>query len=430
MKNLYYDEQNLLRIEKEWTSSHRRNIEDYIENIPLGIVLPLIDVINYLGMPDLECGVLNAQGEYVKESGMRNYSLGEYILPGEIKYMDCSVIYCGWLINHYGHFLLQSTTRLYAALDEKYKDMKIVFVSKEKNIADFIWQFLELLSINKDRVIIIDECTRFRNVICPSISSRYYLDFTDNFLLPFKQASSGISPAKYKKVYLTRKYWHNSIGKCFGESEIEKLFENNGFKIIAPEKLSIKEQVAVFKGAEQIAGINGTSFHNAVFSNRNTTLIILNRNEEFDSQYIVNEAVGCKWVVIKVHENPLPVTHPHGPFIVGVTRYLEEFCHDNHFKMPNVKFFAFAYLKDFLMTYTEVYSNDNYYKELVARNKNVIDVKNLVYIFYFILNFEFRYRVYRILYIFSFGKLRKVFKRKYLQLTKPKEQSQVRLERF
>jgi hypothetical protein len=343
---------------------------------------------------------------------MRDFAFDNLLIPDNIEYDDREVMWGGMLIFHYGHFILQCTTRLYYYIKNRDKIKYVIFVSKNNSLPSYINEFFSLINLPHEKIILIDEFRQFKRIICPSISSIYYGDYTKDFLLPFQECSKKIEPSGYEKVYLTRKYWHGA-NKCFGEECIEKVFNLNGFKSVSLEKLSLMEQISIFKSAKIMAGINGTSFHNTLFSAPGQKLIMLNRNEEFDSQYIINQVVKAYWFVIKVHLNPRPVSHSNGPFIVGVTEYLKEFLKDHGLKDFGIKFNPNKYLKSFLNRYCENYSNPSHYNELVARNKDKINCEDIIGIHLKIKYSKFILLKNFLLYKITIGKTRVYFKKLY-----------------
>jgi capsular polysaccharide biosynthesis protein len=50
------------------------------------------------------------------------------------------------------------------------------------------------------------------------------------------------------------------------EVEVREFFMRKGWALIAPEKLSIPDQIALFRDAEAIAGVHGSAFTNLVWS--------------------------------------------------------------------------------------------------------------------------------------------------------------------
>ena len=291
----------------------------------------------------------------------------------------------------------------------------LVFVVIENKIPNFIKDFFDLCGIDQNKIIYINKTMQFSKVICPDLSSIYYRDFTQSFLVPFQTAAKNIQATPYKKVYFSRKHW-TGMAKCLGEDVLEKIFNDNGFHSIEMERLSLREQIAVIKGAEVLAGINGTAFHNILFADKPKKLIMLNRNEEFDSQYIINEAVNADCTVIQSWANPLPVSHPNGPFIVGVTQYVKQFFQDNKFKNYERIFQPTVYARQFWELYVKNYSVANLYHELVFRHKEKIDVSDLMDL-WLLASYDWKKKLFWYLAKhLTIGKLHKFCKNRYNEL--------------
>ena len=421
MKNLYLKNDTEITKWNEWLKSHKSSRTLSFKIIKEGIIIEPQLAQGRFGC-ELEVGIFDKHKKYIKGTGISEKPFLNLNIPDNSISVDENVIYCGFLTCHYGHFLLQSTTRLWYYLQnkQKFEKYKLVFSATSENIPKFIADFFELCEIDKNKIMLVTKPTKFKQIICPDISSIYYKDFTDEFALPFKIATKKINPSPYKKVFFSRKYW-TGIAKCLGEEELEKIFNKNGFKSVAMEKLSLQEQIAIIKGAEILAGINGTSFHNILFSDQPKTLIMLNRNEEFDSQYIINELTNSTCYVIQAHANPLPVTHPHGPFIVGFTPTCKTFFSDFNLNNFNTVFKPRKYAKKFWNLYCNNYSNTNVYEELRLRNKEKVDINDLLNLLKLTTYSPLKKLLAYLLYKSTFGKLRKKFKQKYQMYKKYNE---------
>ena len=360
----------------------------------------------------VDAGVYSENKELYLESTQNDYELN-IKLDDDIEFVNKDVIYCGVLSPHYGHFLIESTVRLYYYLQNRGNDSYIVFSKLVDYIPKFAQDFFKLLEIPEDKIIYVDKPTQFKSVTIPykSFTRRREEYYTEEFLYPFLVASKNIKPAKFEKIFFSRKNW-NGVAKCLGENDLEKVFNKNGFVSIAMEKLSLKEQIAVIKGAKEIAGINGTAFHNIIFASEHKTLIMLNRNEETDCQYMINQATKANCYLIKAYENPLPVNHAHGPFIVGATLEFKDFAKKYGLKDYEISFNPKKYLTEFLEKYFEVYARSNFYDELVANRKNLIDTSLFIKFLNYRKYSRIKHLVFYILSKITFGNLRKNFKEK------------------
>ena len=75
-------------------------------------------------------GVVDAEGNYAALSGLRNRIWGGYPVS-EKQYRDEKVVYCGYLINQWSHFLVEAVTRLWYWLKQDASVDKYVFFINE-----------------------------------------------------------------------------------------------------------------------------------------------------------------------------------------------------------------------------------------------------------------------------------------------------------
>lgn len=353
-------------------------------------------------------GVLDKELRYCTRSSIWEKPFHEYTVPPEIPFIDKEVIFCGALYRQYGHFLLEATSRLYYILEHNQEAPYLCYCAEEEGLASYAQDFFQLLGISTDHIIIVTQYTRFRKVIVPSLSFSWWKHYTPQFLMPFRKAASHIKPAPYERIYISRRNC-NAISRIYGEKEIEKAFTQNGFVSIEPQNLTLEEQIALFKGAKVIAGINGTALHNIVFADQQPDLIILNRTEDADVQYILNAAAGINnCYIIKAYDNPLPVCHSFGPHIMGITPELKRFFQDYNLQVNNSDFTPYQYLPLFISRYLEVYSSPENRQRQELQSKDCMGSNDAAWLICQCLVTPPLYLLfiyYAILYIFSKDKM-------------------------
>lgn len=262
-----------------------------------------------------------------------------------VRFIDEDVIYIDPIIQQWGHFLVDSISRLWYAL--KYTDYKIVFCGYgfEKNtLASPYIDFFGLLGIDNNRIIDVREPLRFKSIHVPEMSyiaDRYY---TKEFIKLFEVARSNINYdsclkklGKLSKVYLTRTHYKgNGIRyREVGESDLERIYKSNGYKIFAPEELTLEEQIYVFSQSQEIVSLSGTIAHNVLFSDYSTRFVILNKTSHIQrQQYYLNYLNNIDNINIDVFWEPLrkfniPKDTGSGPFLLGVTDNFREYCSKN-----------------------------------------------------------------------------------------------------
>lgn len=262
-----------------------------VEKVVNGIILPRIATQGSWGIG----GVCTQDLEFVQSSAERGFGGSYPIKQTIVKKYNFSVVYLGYLIPHWGVFLVDFTRRLYYFLKEHNNNLKITFcgIKFEKgsygNISEKCNEFWSLLGIEKENIIDIREPSQFNSVLIPEPAYEYDSNYYDDFLLPFKLMASKVSAKRpQNKIYFTRMRFKKK--KESGEKYIEKFFKNNGFTIVSPEQLSLRQQIDYVANAECIASIEGTIAHNILFAKPGTKQIIIRKQSEINSrQHVFNQ---------------------------------------------------------------------------------------------------------------------------------------------
>ncbi len=257
-------------------------------------------------------------------------------------FIDEQVIFmgCGYIFNHFGHFLLEGLSRLYPMLDKKYKNKKLVFVVNKntKKLPSYVLDILGGLGVKQENIILIHKTTRFAGVYVPpqaSVITKYISNIMNTVLDAVAKNLENKNLKTYKKIYLSRSKMND--GRTFGESVIEKIFANNGYQIVWPETLSLQDQITLVKNSEIIAGIAGTALHLSLFMKPGGTVIQIKRNTlNSDNAEIQNDICNFKnlnFVYIAGSIEKRPTKHfTDVPQLVGITKFMKQFFDENKFK--------------------------------------------------------------------------------------------------
>ena len=236
------------------------------------------------------------------------------------------------MFDHFGHFLIESVSRLWYIVKNRESFYPIVFIKeKTKELSSQIIEFFKLLGVEKKRLVFIDKPTQFTKIIVPcqsGVFSGYYSDF---FMLPYQAISAKIEAKNNNKIYLSRSKFKGTFS-IIGEDKLEKSFKENGFKVVYPERLSLREQIAYIKGAKEIASVMGTATHLSLFAQKGTKNIVLERSEDIIyEQILINQAAKLDWYSLCANLNYLPVGHEFSPLLLGLTDCVAEFFKDRSF---------------------------------------------------------------------------------------------------
>ncbi|UYO05154.1 glycosyltransferase family 61 protein [Paenibacillus sp. PSB04] len=311
--------------------------EPSVEKIDDGIIVPAEAFYDEVGNYRYRGGVLNAEGEFVESSGLykgldyRKELLSMAECPDvnldNCVYIDEEVVYYGLFIYHWGHFLFESTNRLWYYLRENCKasGVRLAGIYLNKKPDGNFRLFHDLVGIEQDDLLFLDRPTRFKRIIVPKAScilgstNNFY--YSKEFLIPFDKIIDSVPANPSRKVYLTRTNLQES--NTIGEKKIEDNFRRNGFDIVAPENESLLTMVSLLKEADVVAGLSGSNTHNLLFSGSKCKAIILNRMQDTNyPQEMVHQSRNIQAVYIDVYSTFMPVTHGNGPFLVSVNDHL------------------------------------------------------------------------------------------------------------
>ena len=211
----------------------------------------------------------------------------DYISPNINKIEKNPVFFFVYNTDNYFHFIYDTLPYLisYTHLKKNITHLKLLMNypnNQKSEMYDFVIQFLELLNIKQDDILIVNENTQYDNVY---ISTSYTHDFDSN-LPPRKEIYDlyhsmvrkidTINIETPKKIYVSRRTWINNndsnIGtnytlkrKMMNEDELVCYLEKKGFKEVFTENLSTIEKIKYFSNAECVIGAIGGGVSNVLF---------------------------------------------------------------------------------------------------------------------------------------------------------------------
>ncbi|NIJ09441.1 hypothetical protein FHS31_003073 [Sphingomonas vulcanisoli] len=180
----------------------------------------------------------------------------------------------------YGHWLIDILPRLWvlraAGFDLKQMNFIVPF-----DRPDFAVRLLELFGINEAQLIPYDdkrEILEVAELILPTNLRRgsrldpLMRQVRQFFLESAESALNQASPVEdCPRVFISRQNADPSR-TLINRSRIEELAQHAGYKIVAPESLSIVEQIQLFQGADSVVGEYGSGLHNALFAGPGTSI--------------------------------------------------------------------------------------------------------------------------------------------------------------
>jgi len=210
--------------------------------------------------------------------------------------------FMGFYMPHFGHFVLETITRFWYALNHELSDntqfVFHVFDIGSKNIErfkarmfeNFHGEYLSALGITPERCVIIDRPMCFERLRVPqcaislSKADNFYSseaalvwEHVSSFLAArFFESKGDVSEQRSRKIYLTRRSHYVKERMIENEEAVEDAFRRRGYLVVAPEELgSEAEKHALLSHCDVLAGVPGSGLLNSIFMPPGSKVIAL-----------------------------------------------------------------------------------------------------------------------------------------------------------
>jgi len=230
----------------------------------------------------------------------------------DVDVSDTVVYYGGHIKEHFGHFIVEYLSRCvqYVSHIKRNKNYKLCLTGDSSQTWDkiprYIKEILELYGYNQTNVYIVNKKpVLFKNLyVCPQAEHLYssYPTSPDYInLLNFYKTN-----AKQKRVgnyFISRTNFASPIrgkqGGLLGEKYIESAFNELGYTIVYPEKLTIKEQLEIYSTAKELVFVEGSAVHGLQLLGKNeVNVTIFQRRNDFKHGYneLINRVAKLEYI--------------------------------------------------------------------------------------------------------------------------------------
>lgn len=190
-------------------------------------------------------------------------------------------IYGGMIYGHFGHFIAETLSRAWAI--RKVKAESVILIPKHGLLTevkgyqkDLFQMFGGDIPVNITQKPLVVE-----NLIIPGqgFGLGEISRATPEFKEMLRETTEGITPAGVQKIYISRTRF-GGRGGIINEAILDENFAALGYTVLHPQRMSVREQLAHYKAATHIVGLDSSAFHLLGFVARpeQKVCIILRRN--------------------------------------------------------------------------------------------------------------------------------------------------------
>lgn len=196
-----------------------------------------------------------------------------------------TAIYGGFLVDHYGHFLLEGLSRLWALSKI---DAPIIFqtpsgLSKVTALPKYMQEIFDILGVTS-KILLIDRPVSVETLYIPDATNTLDGFISYEFIESVTIRSDEADLQKNDLIYLSCSKL--SSGVISDETNFEDILKDNGFKIIHPETLSVKEQIHLISNSKILIGFVGSAFHTMVLcKNLPEKVVYLQRMKDLNANF-------------------------------------------------------------------------------------------------------------------------------------------------
>lgn len=313
-------------------------------------------------------GIVDEKKNYVDISAIDNRVQFSYDFSNPV-IKDEKVVYCGYLVNQWGHFLIEAVSRLWYFLEnDETVDKYVFFLSEneEREVSGNYKEFLQLLGV-WDKIEIINKPTQYKEVIVPERAYKWRIYFSQHYKNIFNTIANNITInpewVSHDKIFFTRSQLSSATLTDIGTPMVDSFFLNNGYKIVSPEKISLSELIFLIRNAEECASISGTLPHNMLFGYDNQKLTIIERNIlNNEIQADINNIKQLNTTYVDANLGLYTVNLGFGPFILCYKGLFEKYAEDNNLNPPDSKYISDKYIKKCFQKYMKTYNKIYHYE--------------------------------------------------------------------
>lgn len=182
--------------------------------------------------------------------------------PTAIVRRDGRHLWGGVYFGHFGHFITETVSRLWAYKPGEYES--VVFVPRHGDLKDFTGYQKEIIDLflGEQKFEIVRQPTEYETLTVPgqgfgvgaiSVGTPEFREYA-------KQVMQEVVPDGPEKIYISRTKFSGK-GGIIGENFLQRNMERLGYTSVFPEKMSIAKQLSTFKAARKIVGLDSSAFH-------------------------------------------------------------------------------------------------------------------------------------------------------------------------
>lgn len=296
--------------------------------------------------------------DFKRKVGISEYNLSNAKKGGK------AVLLGNFWIYVWGHCFTDHFNKLWFAFTEECKKLQLqgaelIALSCKPQAPKYFQTLFELTGFDWNSLKFVTETTQYDELYVPDncylqiegewnrFYTKEYVGLLDRMKMNVRRLAlvDGHYP-QFDRIYLTRTQGSFGTFRDLGEKLIENVFRKEGYTIVAPEKLTVPQQIWLMMNVKDLVATDGSICHASTFCAPRTKITVLMKADFLVENQIVSDQIAELDVTyVGVHRSFFVGKNDpwHGPFLFCITNNLERYV--GH-KIPHVPFFL---RKDFFL---------------------------------------------------------------------------------
>lgn len=234
-------------------------------------------------------------GRLVGESRLQRRHMGRIMsatlpfeeLPPVTQRLERAV-YGGCLFAHFGHFMVESTARLWWTVENR-DPAPVIFHTLGNRIPGFARRFMELAGITPV-FLTPDQCCAVDSLVVPSAASIERIGAAPVWMRIFDALRENVGTDGQGRtgelLFVSR---GTGVAPVFGEATVQAALIAQGYEVLDPTQASLEDQVRAFARAQKIVGFVGSAMHNVVYAAHARQIAYLARVGAISATYPITD---------------------------------------------------------------------------------------------------------------------------------------------
>lgn len=288
--------------------------------------------------------------------------------PESVGELSGKVLYGGFLRSQWGHFLMNSTARLWPMFGRKPMEFdKILFFSDKPGVAlsgNYL-EFMKLAGI-ADRIVVVDHPVRVGHLTVATPALMHYHSYSSRMYDIFRTVrdaalrTAGTRPSvSPRKIFLTRSQLKGASRYEINLELVDRFFAAGGYEVVAPEKLKLTELIVMMSECSDIAAVSGSLAHNFLLAPHQARFVTIERTAAVNPFQVAVSLIMKKGSVgVDAFRLPMIAPSTGQLFLYGATAELNRFAADRGMspaEIPDTQGCRRRELRRFVSAYGRLY---------------------------------------------------------------------------